>query len=138
MNNYDSYLKLLYKLALKSYKNKDVPVGAIVIYDNKIIGIGYNDRQHNYDVSGHAEINAIKKAEKKLKDWRLNNCILISTLEPCEMCKSIIREARIKEVFYYLDQFDNKKSRIYQKIVTNDDYFKKYKNLFDDFFKKIR
>src|SRR5574344_1626328 len=100
-------LEKLAKLAQISFKKGEIPVGALVIYNNEIIGLGYNTRQKKYDVCGHAEINAIRQAEKKLKDWRLNDCKLYSTLEPCEMCYKIIKECRIKKVYYLIS--NNKK-----------------------------
>ena len=109
----------------------------MVIYNDKIIGKGYNNRQSSYNVCGHAEINAIKDAEKKLKDWRLNDCILISTLKPCSMCSEIIKTSRIEKVFYILDQ-DNSCSDNYIKISDNNDYITKINYLFIDSFKKLR
>ena len=70
------YLDLLYKLALKAYKNDDIPVSAILIKNDKIVATGYNNRHKKGFVIGHAEVNAILRAEKKLKDFRLDDCIL--------------------------------------------------------------
>lgn len=132
------YLNILYKLALKSYDNGDIPVGAIVIYNNKIIGKGYNNRQKNNNVCGHAEINAIKMAENKLGDWRLNDCILISTLKPCKMCAEVINTSRISEVFYLIDQNDVDYDYIFNKIEEKSEITDKIKELMNNFFRNLR
>ena len=108
--------KELNKLMNKAIKHNEVPVAAIIIKDNKIIAKSYNKVEHNNSVLNHAEINVIKKVNKKLKNWRLDDCELHITLEPCEMCKSIIKKSRIKKVFYYSKQ--NK-----YKTESNPNYF---------------
>ena len=130
--------ELLYKMAVKSAKNGDIPVSSIIICEDKIIGKGYNSRHKNKEILGHAEINAIKDAEKHIKDWRLNNCILITTLQPCDMCAEVINASRIEKVFYILDQENLKYEYKYEKIVDNNEYIEKYKQMFDDFFKNMR
>ena len=137
MIDIDKYMPLLYKLVLKSYKKGEIPVGSIVIYNDKVIGKGCNTRQSNYNVCGHAEINAIKQAEKFLKDWRLDNCILISTLKPCNMCSCVINESRIDKVYYLFDQ-DGIVNSIFIKLDSNNEYKNKINELFNDFFKKMR
>ena len=134
----EDYTELLYKLVLKSYKNNEIPVGSIVIYNNKIIGKGYNTRQKTNYVCGHAEVNAIKDAEKYINDWRLDNCILISTLKPCNMCSSIIKESRIDRIYYLFDQDKVLNEDNYNKIDYNDKYTELIEDLFSDFFKNIR
>lgn len=125
------YDDILYKLALKSYKKDEIPVGSIVIYKDKIIGKGYNNRQSKNNVCGHAEINAILNAEKKIKDWRLNDCIIISTLKPCNMCYEIIKESRINKIYYILDQKNiNYNDNSVKKINIDDNKYKKLINLF--------
>ena len=139
MDNVDKYLKLLYKLTLKSNKLNEIPVGAIVIFNNKIIGQGFNDRQKTHNVCGHAEINAIKQAEKFIKDWRLNDCILISTLKPCNMCTEVINAARIRTVYYLIDQETlNNDYENYKKLDYNSEYITKIKDIFNESFKKLR
>lgn len=103
----EKYIETLNKLALKAYKHKEIPVGAVVVdHRGKIIGKGYNTKQRKHNVMGHAEINAILKASKKTKDWRLDGCTLYSTLEPCEMCKKIIEVSRIKTVYYNISKIE--------------------------------
>ena len=133
--------KILYKLALKSFKNGEIPVGSIVKYDNKIIGTGFNTRQKQHDVCGHAEINAIKMAAKKMKDWRLNNCIIISTLEPCELCTKVINECRISRSYYIVSKsLKNTSKNIEKKKIyfPGNNFEEKIKEMIKVFFKNIR
>ena len=99
----------LWKLANKSYKLGEFPVSAIIYQDNKIISCGYNKRHKSNLTTDHAEIIAINKANKKLKSWRLTNACMVVTLEPCEMCKTVIRESRLKNVYYLVERNPTKK-----------------------------
>ena len=92
------YMKEAIKLAKKAYKNGDVPIGCVIVYEDKIIGRGYNRRNKDKTTLAHAEILAIKKASRFLGDWRLEGCKLYVTLEPCQMCAGAILQARIPEV----------------------------------------
>lgn len=84
--------------------NKDIPIGAVVVFNNKIIGRGHNNRYNNVDVTNHAEIVAIREAANYLGDWRLNDCDIYVTLEPCDMCMEVIKESRIKNVYYLVEK----------------------------------
>lgn len=135
-----NYINEIIKEADKAFKNKEVPVGAIIVFNNKIIVRAHNKRIKNNDVTGHAEILAIRKAARKLKDWRLSECDLYVTLKPCNMCMEVIKESRIRSVFYLIDRSENKKS--YYKtnvcLLKNDelnDNIEKYKDKLSDFFK---
>ena len=130
--------ELLYKLAVKSARSGDIPVSAVIIYNDKIIGKGYNNRQKNKNILGHAEVNAIKQAEKYIKDWRLNDCILITTLKPCNMCAEIINASRIKKVYYLFDQENTNYKYNFEHMFDNNEYIEKYKQMFDEFFKNLR
>lgn len=101
--------KELVKLSKKALKKDEVPVAALIIKNNKIIGKGYNRVNKTNNFMKHAEIIAIQKAMKKINNWRLNNCDLYVTLEPCNMCKEIIKKSRIKNV-YYLSKQNNYKT----------------------------
>lgn len=92
------------KMNQKAYKNGDVPISCIIVKNNKIISKGYNKKEKKNNPIYHAEILAILKAAKKMKSWNLNECKLYVTLEPCNMCKAVINEARIKKVFYILNK----------------------------------
>ena len=139
--NMEKYFDLLYKLALKAFKNGDIPVAAILIKNDKIMASGYNNRHKKGYVLGHAEINTIIAAEKKLKDFRLDGYILITTLKPCKMCQAVIEASRVSKVYYILDGKEGKSypqvnceklDKIDQKFVKN------YSNLFNEFFQNIR
>lgn len=95
--------KLLTILNKKAIKHNEVPVSCIITKDDKIISKAYNNKITKHDPTAHAEIIAIRKAAKKLKTWNLNECRLYVTLHPCKMCLDVINEARIKEVYYILD-----------------------------------
>ena len=98
MNEY--YMKIALKLAKKALKQGEVPVGAIVIKNNKIIAKAYNKKEKTRDVIKHAEIIAISKACRKLKNWRLENCEMYVTMEPCMMCSGAIEQSRLKKIVY--------------------------------------
>jgi tRNA(adenine34) deaminase len=89
--------------AAKGYKKKEVPVGAVVVSNGKIISRAHNLRESLVDPTAHAEILAIKKAAKKLGNWRLNGVTVYTTLEPCPMCAGAIVHSRVKEVVYGAD-----------------------------------
>ena len=92
------------KQAKNAYNIDEVPVGAVIVKDNKIISKGYNKIETTNDSTNHAEIIAIKKASKKINNWRLNECELYVTLEPCDMCKGAIQNSRIKNVYYLISK----------------------------------
>ena len=87
-------------LACKAGSAGEIPIGAVIVRDNKIISKAYNKREKTQIATHHAEILAIQKACKKLKSWRLDDCDLYVTLEPCPMCAGAIINARIKNVYY--------------------------------------
>ena len=84
----------------KAFQLKEIPVGAIIVKDNKVIGRGYNQKEQLNDPTAHAEIVAITAAANTLEDWRLNDCILYVTKEPCSMCAGAILNARLKLVVF--------------------------------------
>ena len=88
------------RLACKAYSKGEVPVGAVIVKDNKIISKAHNTREKDQIATHHAEILAIEKACKKLSSWRLDDCDLYVTLEPCPMCAGAILNARIKNLYY--------------------------------------
>lgn len=136
-------MELAYKEALKAYKKNEIPVGAIITYKNKVIAKGYNNRQKKHNALGHAEIVCIQKAEKKLKDWRLNGCNMYVTLMPCEMCKIIIRESRINNVYYLINKPNSqtvckKVNSNYIQTSVSKEADKKYKLMLSKFFENMR
>ena len=125
------------KMALKSSKLNEVPVGCVIAdAKGKIVGYGYNSSIKHNDPTSHAEILCIRKACKKLNQKRLDGLTMITYLEPCDMCKEVIKSARIKEVrFVFSNQNPSRKTIkkiLYKKLETNEE------NLVKIFFKKKR
>lgn len=94
----EKYIKEALKQAKKAYALGEVPIGCVIVHEGKIIGRGYNRRNTDKNTLAHAEITAINKASKVIGDWRLEECTLYVTLEPCQMCAGAIVQARIPEV----------------------------------------
>ena len=134
------YLTKIIELSKKSLESGDVPIGAIIVKDGQIIGEGYNTREKNNDVMGHAEINAIKDASKKLNNWNLQGSVMYVTLKPCSMCLSVIRESRIDFVYYLLDKpekkFEYSKTAIHN--FDDENAKEEYLGILQDFFKNLR
>ncbi|WJG69196.1 nucleoside deaminase [Spiroplasma ixodetis] len=98
-----NYMEIALKLAKKAAINGDVPIGAIIVDENdNIIGRGFNKKEKDKDPTQHAEIIAIKKACKKNNNWRLLNCTIYTTLEPCLMCVGALLQTRIKHIVFAL------------------------------------
>lgn len=135
------YIKIALKEAKKAFKNDDVPVGAVIVDNNKIISKAYNRKEKDQSVISHAEIIAIKKACKKKKTTYLNDCIMYVTLEPCMMCTGAILQSHIKKIVYCLDSpkygyMSKEKNIIVEK--TNDLLSDKSTYLLKEFFKQKR
>ena len=97
-NIQEKYMKAALKQAEKALALGEVPIGCVIVHEGKIIGRGYNRRNTDKNTLAHAEITAINKASKKIGDWRLEECTLYVTLEPCQMCAGAIVQARVTEV----------------------------------------
>ena len=97
MDQHEKYMREALKQAKKGYLLGEVPIGCVIVYQDKIIARGYNRRNTDKNTLSHAEITAIRKASKKLGDWRLEDCILYVTLEPCQMCAGAMVQARISQ-----------------------------------------
>lgn len=95
---HEKYMKEALRQARKAEKLGEVPIGCVIVKDDEIVGRGYNRRNTDKSTLSHAEISAIKKASKRLGDWRLEGCTLYVTLEPCQMCAGAIVQARVSEV----------------------------------------
>ena len=143
------YMKEALKEAKKAYKKLEVPVGAVIIKDGEIIARAYNLKETKKDTTKHAEILAIQKASKKLGAWRLEECEMYVTLEPCTMCAGAIINSRIKKV--YIGTKDPKAGACGSVLNIFDDYKfnhkveyeigimqKECEKILKDFFKELR
>lgn len=133
-------MNIAYKEAIKSFNKNEIPVGCVIVYKNKIIAKGSNLKEKKHNVLKHAELVAIDRACAKLKFWRLDECVIYTTLEPCMMCTGAIVESRIKTVFYGTkskskQMFDVNKLGGVKFICLNDD---KCSKILSDFFKNKR
>ena len=141
-----NFMEIALKEALKAYKKKEVPVGAVIEYNGKIIAKAHNLRQTKKISTYHAEIIAIEKACKKLKCWQLENCTLYVTLEPCIMCAGAIINSRINKVVYALKDTNNGAYSVYncqnlKNNYKNEAIFEenlKCSELLKNFFKELR
>ena len=102
------YTKLV-SIMKKANKHNEIAVAAIIVKNNKIISSAYNKRKKTNDVTAHAEIIAIRKAERKLKEWRLDGCDMYVSLKPCSMCEAVIKESRINSCYYLSNRLPFKK-----------------------------
>ena len=132
----EDYFNICIKLAVKASKKGEVPIGAIVVYNKKIIAKAFNLREKKHDITAHAEVLALKKASKTLKRWNLSDCELYVTLKPCSMCESILKQSRIKNVYYLCEKLSFKKefektNFIYENIPILTD---QYSKILSDFF----
>ena len=145
----EKFMKHALKEAQKAYNELEIPVGAIIVKDGKIIARAHNQKEKKQDTTKHAEILAIEKASKKLHNWRLNDCEMYVTLEPCAMCAGAILNARISTV--YIGVQDLKTGACGSKLNLLQDFQfetsvqvetgileKECKNIIKDFFKEIR
>lgn len=100
MHDDEKFMQMAISEAKKAEIIDEVPIGAVIVYDGKIIGKGHNIRETSQRTLSHAELIAIEQANEKLKSWRLEDCTLYVTLEPCPMCAGAIVQSRIKRVVY--------------------------------------
>ena len=135
--------------AYEAYKLDEVPIGAVIVKDGQIVGKGYNRKEISLDTTNHAEIIAIKEASKNLKNWRLTDCTMYVTVEPCPMCAGAIVNSRIKKLvigtmdpkggacgsLYNIVENDNLNHRV---IVRRGVLEKECSNIMKNFFKKLR
>lgn len=149
MNKDIKYMKAALKEAEKAYEKGEVPVGAVIVFNDKIIARAHNLKTSAKQATHHAEIIAIEKASKKIKDWRLDQCDMYVTLEPCPMCAGALIQARInKVVFGALDpkggsvvscqkMYEVEGYNHYPQVVMNV-MEKECSNILSDFFKNMR
>ena len=116
----DKYMAIAVEEAKKALNLNEVPVGAVIVYKDKVIAKAYNKKEKLVCATKHAEILAIEKASKKIGNWRLNDCDLYVTLEPCPMCASAIVQSRINNVYAGITSNDIKNAEIINKIFNNN------------------
>lgn len=137
----EKYLKMALFEAKKAYERDEIPVGCVILKGNKVIAKGYNRKEDKKNCLMHAEIIAINKACGKLNSWRLDDCVMYVTLEPCMMCMGAIIESRIKTV-YYGAKNNNEQMYDVDKISRNIDMCNvedvDCSKILSDFFKKKR
>ena len=149
MEEKNKFMKQALKEAKKAYEKLEVPVGAVIVKDGKIIAKAHNLKETKTDTTKHAEILAIQKASKKLESWRLLDCEMYITLEPCSMCAGAIINSRIKKV--YIGALDEKTGAAGSVLNLFEDYKFNHKvevqkcvmqeeceNILKDFFKMLR
>ena len=149
MQEKEKFMKQALKEAKKAYEKLEVPVGAVIVKDGKVIARAHNQKETKFDTTNHAEILAIQKASKKLGSWRLIDCDMYVTLEPCSMCAGAIINSRIKNVYIgasdektgaggsILNLFEDYKFNHivnFEKGILEDDC----KKVLQDFFKELR
>ena len=143
------YMKEALKEAQKAYDKLEIPVGAVIVKDGKIIARAYNQKETKTDTTKHAEILVIQKASKKIEAWRLIDCEMYVTLEPCSMCAGAIINSRIKKV--YIGAMDEKTGAVGSVFNLFEDYKFNHKvesetgilkeeceNILKNFFKELR
>ena len=130
------YAELALKEAKKSLRTNDVPVGAVIVQNGKVIAKGHNTKEKKQIVTKHAEINAIEKACRKKKTWYLNDCDIYVTLEPCPMCLNAIKQAHIKKVIFLTKQEKQINYKDTELIYLNIN--EKSKDMLRNFFKNKR
>ena len=118
------FMNIALEQAKIAFKKDEIPVGAIIVYKGKIIAKAYNKKNKSNRVKDHAEILVIDKANKKLKNWRLEDCDIYITLEPCPMCASAIEQSRIKRIITGAVNKNNETSMISSQILQNKNWTK--------------
>ena len=117
----EEFMKIALDEAKIAFFNNDVPIGAVIVKDGEVIAFAHNNKNSDNLVSSHAEIIAIEEAEKKLGNWRLNDCDIYVTLDPCPMCASAIKQARINNVYSALSNTDSNILEIIEMIFNQND-----------------
>lgn len=125
MEEKDKFMKEAIKEARKAYGKLEVPIGAVIVKNGKIIARGHNQKEEKADTTMHAEIIAIKKASKKIGAWRLNGCEMYVTLEPCPMCAGAIVNARLDKI--YIGTMDEKNGACGSVTDVLEEYKQNYK-----------
>ena len=118
---HEKFMKEALIEAEKSLAFDEVPVGAVIVRNEKILARAHNLKNKSNSSLAHAEILAINKASKKIQNWRLNDCDIYVTLEPCPMCASAIKQSRIKNIYYGVESTNMNNHKIFEMICENKD-----------------
>ena len=116
----NKYMDLAFDCALNAFKNDEVPIGAVIVKDGEVVACGYNRKEEKCSVLEHAELIAIREAEKKLHNWRLDGCDIYVTLDPCPMCASAIKQSRISHIYSALENSDSSNVDLISSIFLSD------------------
>ncbi len=119
----DKFIDIALEEAKKAYDENEVPVGAVIVKNNVVIARTHNVKLKTNNVLNHAEILAILKASSVIGDWRLNDCVMYITLEPCPMCAGAIAQSRIKKIFIGAESNIKSNKKIINDILQNNDYY---------------
>ena len=134
-------MSLALKEAVKARNKDEVPIGCIIVKDDKVLARAHNLKIHKKDSTCHAEVECIRKACKKLNSYYLNDCEMYVTIEPCDMCKSVIKESRIQNVYYLLPRLPEKNQynkTIFNKLKDMSEKEDKYQEIINKFWKNKR
>ena len=118
----DDFIAVALDEAKKAYKLNEVPVGAVMVSNNRIIAKAHNLKRNTNNIMNHAEIMCINEASKQIGDWRLNECEMYITLEPCPMCAGALVQARVKKIYIGSESNIKSNKEIIQKILQNSEY----------------
>ena len=126
------FMDLAFHYADLAFKSGEVPSGCVIVKENEVISFGFNSKEQHNSIFNHAEIIAIKRASKKLNNWRLDGCDLYVTLDPCPMCASAIKQSRIKNVYSALNNSDSNNLAIINEIFEKNDKVNSFVNFFSN------
>ena len=144
------YFDLVYKESLKAFNCDEIPIGAVIVKDDRVIASAFNRKESSNCCLDHAELIAIREASNILNNWRLNDCDIYISLDPCPMCASAIKQARFRNVYAALSNSDQNNSSIINSIFNHNDNTNscvmfetnldcdRFKILLNDFFEKQR
>jgi len=130
----NEFMYLAFEEAERAFNEGEVPIGAVIVKNGEIIAKSHNSKEFNNSVLKHAELNAIEIASEMIGNWRLDECDIYITLEPCPMCASAIKQARINNVFCALSNSDKNNTEIIKLIFDQTDALNNKVNFYNDLF----
>lgn len=133
----EKYMNIALTEAKKAYRKNEIPVGCVIVKNNKIIAKAHNLKEIKHSSLYHAEIIAIKKANRRLKNWRLIGCEMYVTMEPCPMCASAIKQSRIEKIYYGVENNNNSISKQILNTADNNEKVEVISNVLNEKCKEI-